>query len=153
MAEEQADGLLSRVRRFARDWKWAAGGVACAILLVSGCALCLLAFPGIGEPKRYPGGRDTVESFGDGTWCICKTGGGPDHPRQIHLHNCETQETLVQNIAAWRQDGNWVYAVGEDGEYAVLNFRTGFRGKYKRIVDAPKKHREGLRQLHSYWWF
>lgn len=102
---------------------------------------------GCGESKRYPSGRDTVESFGDGTWQIGKTGGGPNYPRKIHLINADTQENLVYDIADWRSEGDWVYLLGSDGKYAVLNFRTNVRGKYESIDQAPEEYRQNLRKL------
>jgi hypothetical protein len=117
------------------------------VRLLAGAALLAVAALGCGEPKKYPPGKDTVESFGDGTWSIGKTGGGPDYPRKIHLHSAETQETLVYDITDWRRDGDWVYAIGADGRYAVLNFRTNVRGKYASIEEAPEEYRAGLRKL------
>lgn len=108
------------------------------------------AFIGCGEPQKYPPNKDTVESFGDGTWAIFKSGGGRDSPRKIHLHCSESpQKTLVVDIVDWRQDGDWVYAVGEDGVYAVLNFRTNFHAKYKTVEEAPEEYRAALRKLRS----
>ncbi len=115
--------------------------------LVIGLVLFVTILIGCGEPKRYPPGRDTVESFGDGTWAIGKTGGGPNYPRKIHLINAETQENLVYDIADWRSEGDWVYLLGSDGKYAVLNFRTNVRGKYGSIDQAPEEYRQNLRKL------
>ena len=114
-------------------------------LYVTGMLFAVLAL-GCGEPKKYPVGRDTVESFGDGTWSIGKTGGGPNR-RLLFLHNRETQETLVKDVTDWRQEGDWVYAAGSDGQYAVLNFRTNVHGNYGSIEEAPKEHRGALSKL------
>jgi hypothetical protein len=116
-----------------------------------GLAICLVLFAtismGCGEPEKHPSGKDTIASFGDGTWQIGKTGGGPTYPRKIFLLNVETQENLVYDIADWRQEGDWVYALGADGKYAVLNFRTNMRGRYESIDQAPEAYRQGLRKL------
>jgi hypothetical protein len=120
-----------------------------AVMLFVGLIALAVTFAGCGEPKKYSPGKDTVESFGDGTWSILRTGGGPNNPRKTHLHCSETQETLVRNIADWREDGDWVYAVGEDGMYAVLNFRTNFHATYKTVVESPAEYHAGLRKLQS----
>jgi hypothetical protein len=123
------------------------------LLRVVGLMLLVLAFSavlsGCGEPKKSPPGKDTVENFGDGTWSICKTGGGSNNPRKEHLHCSETQETLVQDVVDWRQDGDWVYAVGKDGVFAILNFRTNVRAKYEAIEEAPAEHQAQLRRLRT----
>jgi hypothetical protein len=105
------------------------------------------ALTGCGEPMRFTGGKDTVELFGDGTWSIVKTWGGPNAPRMLNLANSETHSFLVLNIADWRQEGDWVFAVGEDGEYAAVNFRTNEHGKYRAVEEAPEEHRPALRRL------
>jgi hypothetical protein len=120
-----------------------------AVALIVGFTVFAIALTGCGEPKKYQRGKDTVESFGDGTWSILKTGGGPNYPRKTHLHCSETQETLVRDIADWREDGDWVYAVGEDGVFAVLNYRTNFHAKYKTVEESPAEYQAGLRRLRS----
>jgi len=94
-----------------------------AVALIVGFTVFAIALTGCGEPKNYP--------------------------RKTHLHCSETQETLVRDIADWREDGDWVYAVGEDGVFAVLNYRTNFHAKYKTVEESPAEYQAGLRRLRS----
>lgn len=119
------------------------------VALIVGFIAFAIAINGCGEPQKHPIGKDTVKSFGDGTWQILKTGGVPDYPRKTHLHCSEPNKELVRNIADWREDGDWVYAVGEDGVFAVVNFRTNFNAKYKTVDEAPVEYHAGLRKLRS----
>ncbi|QEG31672.1 hypothetical protein GobsT_65160 [Gemmata obscuriglobus] len=102
---------------------------------------------GCGEPQKYTDGKDTVDSFGDGTWTIAKTGGGPDNPRKLHLYSRETQEHLSDDLASWKRSHDWVYALDASGEYIILNYRTSESGKYRRVEDAPPEHQLTLRSL------
>ncbi len=120
-----------------------------AATLIIGFAAFAIPFTGCSETNKYPPGKDTVESFGDGTWSIVRTGGGPKDPRKIHLHCSETHESLVRDIADWRQDGDWVFAVSEDGVYVILNFRTNFHTRYKNLEEFPTEYHVGLRSLRS----
>jgi hypothetical protein len=103
------------------------------------CLLCWAAL-GCGDSVKYPSGRDTVASFGDGTWQIHKCGNRV-------LYSEETGETLLQDVADWREDGDWVYAVAWSGEIAVLNVRFHVWEKYRTVDDAPPEHWAGLRRL------
>ncbi|WP_439624719.1 hypothetical protein [Gemmata sp.] len=102
---------------------------------------------GCGEPQKYQRGKDTVESFGDGNWSILKTGGSDDGSRKLHLYCRETVEPVVRNVANWRQAGDWVYAVGEDGAFIAVNFRTSYVIKCPSPDAAPEEHRSALRAL------
>ncbi len=109
-----------------------------------GLILCLLAglcLPGC-ERKKYPSGRDTIESFGDGRFQIGWVG------ESKGLSDGENELVdAIQYLCDWKKKGDWVYMVNVKGEYAVLNYRTAYYKKFKSFQDVPQPYREACEKL------
>jgi len=107
------------------------------------------AIPGCGGLRKDTTGKETVETFGDGTWVIIKTDSGPNLPPKMHLYCPELDQTLLRDLVDWRLEGDWVFAVGEDGGFALLNVWTNDRSKYKTIEEAPVWFQPAFRKLRT----
>ena len=116
---------------------WKAGLIAVAVLAVQ-----LLLLSGC-ENERYPSGRDTRVSFGDGRFQIMRQSSGGMKLRDVS----NTTDIGLNNLADWRQEGDWVYAVNKEGEYAVLNFRTAEFATYKSLEAIPQAHKKFCGEL------
>ena len=106
-------------------------------------ACCLSVVAVAGCEKKYPGGRDTVASFGDGRFQIIRLPGGR------YLHDSETSQSITGNVREWIQDGDMVYLVNGDGEYVVLNHRMGSVSKFVSIDKVPPGDRDVCGKLNK----
>lgn len=101
------------------------------------------------EKQRHESGRDTIASFGDGTYQIL----GPSFEKI--LMDVDNQEDLLINIVDFRNRGDYVYAFGQmeysDPQlyYLILNYRTGEHKYYKQIDQAPAQSRSQLSRLRT----
>lgn len=78
------------------------------------------------KKTKYPSGKDTIESFGDGKFQISKT------PSRFVLINEKTNEFLESNIYRYKEIKPFVYIIGESG-YLILNYETGEIKKHKKV--------------------
>lgn len=107
--------------------------------------ICIL-FLGTGcTPEKYPSGRDTVESFGDGTFQILR---GPD--RILSLRDESKPQyngrVIESNVLSYRRKGEFVYVIGESG-YTVLNYETGEVRKHTSLDELPDQEQKVFRKM------
>jgi len=102
---------------------------------------CILTSLGCGVEQRIPVGRDTVDSFGDGTYQVLRS---PD--RKV-LFNCEHQRTILDDVKAWRRSGDDVYARGAYGQMVVLNVVSGREKSSRNLKDFSAKEQAILESL------
>lgn len=110
--------------------------------------LILLFLPLLGcQQEKYPSGRDTFKSFGDGRFQILRYG-----HISLHLHDGVTQKIIVDRVKDYTTNGDLAYFLAEDGMYTVLNFVTAEYHQYKTIAEAPIEHKKYLAKLGESWW-
>lgn len=51
---------------------------------------------------------------------------------------------VVFPLKAWLNHKEWVYCLGEDGKYSILNYVTGESKTFDSLQDAPGEHRAYL---------
>jgi hypothetical protein len=67
------------------------------------------------EPERFPSGKDTVASFGDGRFQILR-GIAMDGPHALDLCDVENSELIASSIRDWRQKRGMVFTIDYDGK-------------------------------------
>jgi hypothetical protein len=130
-----------------------------------GCGL-LFAIGGIAYytgamgPDETGWGKDTVDSFGSGTFQIVRTSAlDSAGNEELSLYDRKQHSALLTFVQNWQVVGDYVYAVGKDtapsgriapgktDHYVVLNLRTGVHARYEHLEEAPLVHRAELRSL------
>lgn len=115
-------------------------GTRCCLIQI--VVVILIFFPVTGcDNDKYPSGRDTVQSFGNGRFQIGRT------PSMKFLIDMATKENITLDIRDWQNQGDWVYLVNEDGLYTVLNYRTGYYKNYPNLDSVSPEHRNFCRML------
>jgi hypothetical protein len=94
------------------------------------------------KKEKYPSGRDTYKSFGDGRFQI----GRLPHDELV-LADCETQDTIIMNLYKYKTKGNQVFATSKEGAFAVLNYETGVHTTYKDANSVPAEYKKIFSQL------
>jgi hypothetical protein len=112
---------MNSVTSFCRNACW----YSLSVVLVAAC----------GEKKDYRPGRDTLDSFGNGRIERIKV----DNMKALYDH--ATRDTLVWKVMDWREVGDFVYVLGEDGKYTVLNYRTGVGETFGILSDVPPAYK------------
>ena len=95
--------------------------------------LVIVCCIGCGANQKHPVGKDTVESFGDGTYQVVRVLG-----QQVFV-DIEHQRELVHDVKAWRRSDDDVYVLGADGQMVVVNLVSGHQKSSKRPQDFSEK--------------
>lgn len=106
-----------------------------------GASVLLILAPLGCDNDKYPSGRDTVKSFGDGRFQIGRT------PSMLFLIDMATKDNIMLDVKKWESQGELVYLVNKEGMYTVLNYRTGYHKNYPRLDDVPPEHRSYCKRL------
>lgn len=93
--------------------------------------------------ERFPIGRDTVKSFGDGQFQIMRSGSV-----QFFL-DCESQRSIAFDISDWRREGNVIYLREREGEFVRFDLSTLTEQRYTRIAAIPLNERSIFVRLHE----
>lgn len=93
--------------------------------------------------QKYPSGRDTVESFGDGRFQILWA------PSKIKaLHDGQTQETIVKDVKIWSKEGEFLYIVGTGEQlFTVLNYTTADVQQFSVPDKIPDNYKRIYKKL------
>lgn len=83
------------------------------------------------DKVKYSSGKDTVESFGNGTFQILK---GPD--KKISLVDVEKNNNIEEEIKDYKKIKNKIYIFGKIG-YTVVDFNLNEIKQYKASSDFP----------------
>lgn len=81
--------------------------------------------------EKHPAGKDTVDSFGDGTFQIVILGDGTKG--LVNLDKV-LDMVIVNNIKKYKKINGLLYVIG-NGEYAILDYKTGEISKFKELSD------------------
>lgn len=106
------------------------------------------------QKVKYQSGRDTVVSFGDGTYQILRA---PIPPAQsgskptfvYSLCNLDTDSDIEDNVIEYLQIKHDIFAFGEKG-YTVLNYKTGEITQEKELKDMPEKYQEISKKKNAF---
>lgn len=102
----------------------------------------LILFPTTGcDNDKYPTGRDTVQSFGNGRFQIGRT------PSMKFLIDMATKENIMLDISDWQSQGDRVYLVNANGLYTVLNYRTGYYRNYPNLDSVDPEYIDFCKSL------
>ncbi|GIX01684.1 MAG: hypothetical protein KatS3mg112_0621 [Thermogutta sp.] len=95
------------------------------------------------EAQKYPWGRDTRDSFGDGRFQIGRFWDGEEYVLVLMDQEPLAGRGIVSNVRNWEARGNFVFVVDEAGKCWKLNFRTGELVSYERVRDVsdPEERR------------
>lgn len=112
------------------------------LFLIFGMCFVLIAC----QKVKYQSGRDTIVSFGDGTYQILQVPISPaqsgSKPTYVYsLYNLNSDSEIEDNVIEYLQIKQNVYTVGEKG-YTVLNYETGEITQEKVLKDIPEKYKE-----------
>lgn len=92
------------------------------------------SFFGCGTDK-YPMGRDTVKSFGNGRYQILYIG------KDKCLMNVETQSTIVLQVAKFRTRGTKLFVTGKDGKFTILDYKNDEYKIYDDTNSLPEEYK------------
>lgn len=115
------------------------------ILMIIGLGLAFASFSC--QEKRFPSGRDTFESFGDGRFQI-----GTVADNILVLDDAKTRTTIVYGVKDYTKAGDRVFVLGTDGTYTILDFITGEYHHYRTISEAPQDTKKRLSKLSRNWY-
>lgn len=127
-----------------------------AAMFVLGCMLLFLV-EGCSKVK-YPSGKDTVDSFGDGRFQIARLPG-----RKI-LVDEETKRTICVSVLKWKQRGDLVYLLTSDikwqdrgdwvdvqpgsaRQFVILNWSSGNFTEFDDLNQVPAEARKVFERL------
>ena len=106
------------------NFRGAALGIAAAALFtLFGC-----------EQQKYPWGRDTVDSFGNGRFQIGRT------PTMLVLSDREGS-VVVNNVKNWKAKSGYVFLMDGNGKCWKVDYRTGEVLSFERAnaVETPDR--------------
>ena len=121
-----------------------AGGV---LLLCVGC-----------DESKYPSGKDTVESFGDGHFQIMR--GTDDGRTSLGLHDLAAGGwCIVDDIIDYKQSGDLVYLTGlanycpTNVQYTILNIQSASHVTYDTNDKIPPQYQSTFNNLRDTYTF
>jgi hypothetical protein len=112
--------------------------------LIAGCS----QGPSPKAPARdakYAISIDAIRVFGNGRFQLLDGG-------QITLFDFDQgllEQAVVRHVFDWRRAGDWIFLRSYDGNYYVVNYRTGERLIYAHPADAPEDLALELKELKS----
>lgn len=108
--------------------------------------VCILALMGfvisiiVAQNTIYPSGRDTVETYGDGTFQILK-GYKPNKElslriKQLSLVDLEKNDNLEEEIITYKKENNKLFVIGSIG-YTIVDLSTKEIRQYTISTKYP----------------
>lgn len=94
------------------------------------------------QKMRHPIGRDTVKSFGDGTYQIQRL----SIDKRNELVNLDESQTIINDVEKFRQAHQKVFVIG-DGQYVVLTYEEGIIEIYDNLQDIPDNYKKQFEKL------
>lgn len=123
--------------------------VVILLLIWGGCSLFSSC-----QKVKYQSGRDTVVSFGDGTYQIVRVPNPPESDNSqptytFSLCNLDTQGDIEDNVIEYLQIKPIIYIFGEQG-YTMVNYETGEIIQKKALKDLLVKYQEVFKKEKSF---
>jgi hypothetical protein len=113
-------------------------------LLIALVVLCLVAGCGRAKKKKlFLPSNETVEQFGDGRFEVRRT-----ESRQ-GLYDNRSARPLFQDVRAYLEEEEYVYAVNIKNEYCLLNTETGEWAVFHGLNEVPEEHKDTFLKLSS----
>ena len=98
------------------------------------------------QKQKYPSGRDTYESFGDGTFQILRPIGIADLQEDgYNLWEHGNPTAIEDKIYKYKEISPFVYFVGLKG-YTVLNYETGKFVQNKDLNSFPQDQQKVFKE-------
>jgi hypothetical protein len=69
--------------------------------------------------QKYPWGRDTMDSFGDGRFQVVRG------PTRLFLYDWEKHDSVVSYVKTWTSTAEFVFLVDGKGNCWKVNYKTG----------------------------
>lgn len=110
------------------------------VLLFSAFLVCLLLVCCTGIKKQHPEGKDTVESFGDGTYQIVR--GNFEDKECVGLSFSPTGVHLIPEVKTYQEKNGCVYLVGVDEGYYVSGKKVSWKFAVYAVIDLSNNHIE-----------
>lgn len=110
----------------------------------------------LNQPElKFEAGRDSYESFGDGTYMLyrndCNFVKNKCIPEKtLTLYDNQNRRTIQVGIVSYQEIEPYVYVVGGDVNevwFALLNYQTGYVKKDTRLERFSPASQEILREL------
>lgn len=115
------------------------------IILILITCMCLILVAC--EKPKYPSGRDTFESFGDGTYQIYRgyiyidqSDDSKSETRVYSLENNDSNETIENSVAYYLEIKQNIYIIGSEG-YTVVNYESDEIIQETLLENIPKEHK------------
>ncbi|KNZ70399.1 hypothetical protein Tfer_0963 [Thermincola ferriacetica] len=96
------------------------------------------------QSYKYPAGRDTERLFGDGKYQILKV-----TDDVFSLNNVETAEPIESHVYKYKEINQFIYVIGRDNGYTVLNYETGQIKKSKELKNFNQSEREKFSKMQD----
>ncbi|MGA1868530.1 MAG: hypothetical protein ACMUJM_08270 [bacterium] len=118
------------------------------IALIAFLILCIASMTQFGQPignGKYPSGRDTYRSFGDGQIQIAWI----SQTDKI-LYDVKNQKTLLDKIIKWKKRGKRVFLRGtltERDKFLLIDLENNEITQYENINEIPDKYKKQFEKL------
>lgn len=109
------------------------------LLTVGGAALFIFGC----ESQKYPWGRDTKDSFGDGRFQILRS----SRPKELLLYDCERHDSVVRHVKDWKAKSGSVFLADEAGKCWKVDYQTGTVSSFETAAAAGAEDRELFERL------
>lgn len=97
------------------------------------------------KQKKYPSGRDTYKSFGDGKFQLLYASDD-----SLDLDDVGSQHTVIRHVYEYKAKGDLVFVSSEEDIFAVLNYKTGCCTTHNDINLFPEDHKNILSKIRMY---
>ena len=98
------------------------------------------------EEQKYPWGRDTEESFGNGRFQILGGSTGVK-PEEVLLYDNETRTIVVHFVENWTVMSEHVFLVDTNGKCWRVNYRSGVVASFEKPESADTVDRNTFEKL------
>jgi hypothetical protein len=109
-----------------------------AVLSIAGAALLMLCGC---EEQKYPSGRDTKDSFGNGRFQVVRG------PSRFSMCDCERRVTVVDNVKNWKARAGYVFLVDANGKCWKVDYRSGAVTSFEKPDAAEAADRKIFEKL------
>ncbi|MBE6947494.1 MAG: hypothetical protein E7454_04510 [Ruminococcaceae bacterium] len=108
------------------------------VLLLSAFLVCLLLVCCTRIKERYPEGKDTVESFGDGTYQILR--GNFEDKECVGLSFSPAGVHLIPKVKTYQEKNGCIYLVGVDEGYYINGKKVSWKFAVYAVIDLSNNH-------------
>lgn len=94
----------------------------------------------------YDSGKDTIETFGDGTYQLLHQVKNKVNVK--NLTNCKYNQCVMTEVNQWQEFDDYIYFVGHYYEYETYCILDTNNNQLKYYIDLPKG--EEINMVYSY---